>query len=62
LPSLIQKLKVLFLPNASHVKGPWKRKKEFKRINNTNKNRKKVRNENHSGGDGKKKDKVEKKT
>ena len=60
LPSLIQKLKVFFLPNASHVKGPWKYKNEIKRIN-TNTYREKVRNGNHSSGDGKKKEKKEKK-
>jgi len=60
LPSLIQKLKVFFLPNVSHVKGPWKHKKEFKRIN-TNTKREKVRNGNHSSGDGYKKEKKEKK-
>ena len=30
MPSLIQKLKVFFLPNVSHVKGPWKHKKNTK--------------------------------
>ena len=62
LPPLIQKLKVFFLPNVSHVKGPWTHKKEFKRINtNTNTNREKMRNGNHNSGDGKKKEKKEKK-
>ena len=60
LSSLIQKLKVFFLPNVSHMKGPWKHKKEFKRIN-TNTNKEKVRNGNHSSGDRKKKEKKEKK-
>ena len=40
MPSLIQKLEVFFFPNASHVKGLWKHKKEFK----TSTNREKVRN------------------
>ena len=40
LPSLIQKLKGFFLPNASHVKDPWKHKKEFK----TSTNKENVRN------------------
>ena len=42
------------------MKGPWKHKKEFKRIN-THTNREKVRNGIHSNGDGKKKEKKEKK-
>ena len=60
LPSLIQKLKVFFLPNVCHMKGPWKYKKEFKRIS-TNTKREKVRNRNHSSGDRYKKEKKEKK-
>ena len=55
LPSLTQKSKVFFFPNASHVNRLWKHKKEFK----TNPNREKVRN--HNSGDGKKKEKKEKK-
>ena len=56
--SLIQKSKVVFFPNASHVKGLWKYKKEFK----TSKNREKGEKlRNHSSGDGKKKEKKEKK-
>ena len=55
MPSLIQKSKVFFFPNASHVKGLWKHKKEFK----INTNREKV--SNHSSGEKKKKEKKEKK-
>ena len=55
------KIKIFLLTQyVSHVKGPWKHKKEFKRIN-TNTNREKMRNGNHSSGDGKKKEKKEKK-
>ena len=53
MPSVIQKSKIFFLPNASHVKGLWKQKKEYKT------NKEKVRN--HNSGDGKKKEKREKK-
>ena len=58
LPSLIQKSKVVFFPNANHMKGLWKYKKEFK----TSKNREKGEKlRNHSSRDGKKKEKKEKK-
>ena len=55
LPSLIQKLKVFFLPNVSHMKGPWKHSKESTQTQT------KRRCENHSSGDRKKKEKKEKK-